>query len=151
MNFLDSRLPERFWNKCIPEPNGGCWLWVGGLRGHGYGVVGSRRAMKRWSVQAHRMSYEALIGPIPHGLELDHRCSVSCCVNPAHLDPVTHRENVRRGQVGRTTAIRQSSKRYCPIGHPYDQENTYWQGHRRSCRACRHARNRARAAKRRVE
>lgn len=45
---------------------------------------------------AHRVAYELWVGPIPEGMELDHRCKVRACINPAHLEPVTHAENMRR-------------------------------------------------------
>jgi len=47
--FLDPRLPDRFWSKCIPEPNSGCWLWFGANNGVGYGIVGGSRDGERWA------------------------------------------------------------------------------------------------------
>lgn len=136
--FQDSRLPDRFWAKSIPEPNGGCWLWLG-TESATYGQFWRAGRMHG----AHRVAYEALVGPVPDPLELDHKCRVRCCVNPAHLEPVTHLVNVRRG-IHRNTA-----KTRCPAGHPYDRENTYvvlWHGRRgRQCRTCNQARNDARA------
>jgi hypothetical protein len=67
----------------------GCWLWNGKRNHLGYGIFSERRA--------HRVVYEHFVGPIGEGLELDHKCRVTSCVNPAHLEPVTHKENVRRG------------------------------------------------------
>jgi hypothetical protein len=74
------------------DPNTGCWLWSGALNEFGYGITGS----KRWGYLAHRASYARFVGPIPEGLELDHLCRVRRCINPDHLEPVTHRENVWR-------------------------------------------------------
>lgn len=91
---------------------------------------------------AHRFAYEDIVGPILEGLTIDHLCRVRHCVNPAHLEPVTHLENVRRGNGG----LNQLAKTHCPKGHPYDEENTYRLPSRpsgRYCRACRRERNRA--------
>lgn len=73
-----------------------CWLWQGELNRNGYGRVwiSGRRLM------THRVVYELLVGEIPQGLLLDHvkeRCSSRACCNPAHLEPVTPRENTLRG------------------------------------------------------
>lgn len=71
-----------------------CWLWEGALTGDGtYGVFGTNQG---GSIYAHRAMYEREVGPIPEGKELDHLCYVKRCVNPAHLEPVSHLENVRR-------------------------------------------------------
>lgn len=66
-----------------------CWVWQLGLNGQGYGA--------RWNRRAHVLYYERRYGPVPAGLELDHLCGIRSCVNPAHLEPVTHAENLRRG------------------------------------------------------
>lgn len=108
-----------------------CWLWTGTLTAHGYA---------RYSgTVAHRLLWEHVHGPLAPGLELDHLCRVRHCVNPDHLEPVTHTENVRRGNGGRNPAIR------CPRGHEYAGSNVYVRpdGRGRGCRAC----NRIRARK----
>ncbi len=71
-----------------------CWLWVGAKFQKGYGRYG--RASKRGTALAHRVAYERWVGPIPSGLTIDHLCNNKACVNPAHLEPVTLRENRRR-------------------------------------------------------
>jgi hypothetical protein len=128
VNFLDERLPARFWDKCTPEPNSGCWLWF--AAGDRYGRIGDHAA--------HRVAYQALVGPIPVGLELDHRvCQTPRCCNPSHLEAVTHRENVRRGRMSEVNSARQRNKTHCPRGHAYDKANTIRKpDNRRQCRAC---------------
>jgi hypothetical protein len=71
-----------------------CWIWLGTINSKGYGMIGKGLV---GSPSAHRRMYEERIGLVPDGKELDHLCRVRACVNPAHLEPVTHRENVRRG------------------------------------------------------
>lgn len=78
------------------DRSGDCWVWTGVRSGGGYGQVWSRRGM----LLVHRYVYEQLAGPIPQGLVLDHLCRNPSCCNPAHLEPVTTAENVRRGLNG---------------------------------------------------
>src|SRR5688500_4996363 len=80
-----------FWAKV--DKTSTCWLWTGARHPLGYGHV---RYGNRTSA-AHRVAWELINGPIPEGLTLDHLCRVPACVRPDHLEPVTHRENVRRG------------------------------------------------------
>ncbi len=130
MSFLDPRLPDRFWDKCSPEPMSGCWLWTSNIH-DGYGRIKADGQTK----QAHRFSYEHLVGPVPAGLQLDHLCRTRSCVNPAHLEAVTQLENARRGAFATATQ--------CKNGHPFTPENTYVftaNGRsRRCCRACNRA------------
>lgn len=89
---------ERILDRCVPvlvvSPLGECWVWVARLNRNGYGRL-SHLGEER---MAHRLSYEVQVGPIPDGLLLDHVCRVRCCVNPRHLEPVTHQINTLRGQ-----------------------------------------------------
>lgn len=124
--FVTIPLEERFWEKVNKTDT--CWLWTGATSGRGYGD--SWRDGKK--IKAHRLSYELLVGPIPSGLTLDHLCRNILCVNPTHLEPVTQRENVRRGE----TSTRQSAKTHCPKGHSYNLLNTYFYNGRRNCRTC---------------
>jgi ribosomal protein S14 len=93
---------DRFWLR-VKETPAGCWEWTGirNQRGYGYFVPDNSRELRRNGVakrvSAHRWAYEFVTGKVPEGLELDHLCRNHSCVNPAHLEPVTHRENVRRG------------------------------------------------------
>lgn len=150
-----TRIPliDRFMRHVSPDPNTGCWLFTGADRnGDGYGAfnVGDKSEGTYRLRSAHRVSYEIFVGPIPEGLHLDHLCRVRCCVNPAHLEPVTCRENLRRGigtgsgvVADKDTAARRgnvAAKRaitHCPRGHEYDEENTYHHPNgTRHCRAC---------------
>ena len=91
---------ERFWAKINKNAEGGCWEWTKALHSRGYGqMITGSKTTKRHNVYAHRFAYETLVGPIPDGLVLDHLCRNPKCVNPAHLEPVTRQENIRRGAV----------------------------------------------------
>lgn len=105
--------------------DGDCLVWTGNAP-HGYGTFW----LDGRKVRAHRFSYERFVGPIPDGLELDHLCRNTRCVNPEHLEPVTRAENLRRAHWPN------SRKTHCKHGHEYTSENTYhWRGHR-VCRTC---------------
>lgn len=132
---------EQFWPYVMPEPNSGCWIWMGNLNRSGYGRVsqGGKRIM------AHRVSFEIHKGALPAGMEIDHRCSVRCCVNPDHLEAVTHAENCRR--TGQRKRQWNSYKTECPYGHPYSGVN--FKG-RRICHTCRARENRKYRARQRA-
>jgi hypothetical protein len=125
-----------------PEPNTGCWLWVRYVKPNGYGGL-CFRGRNRY---AHRVSYEAFRGPIPTGLHLDHLCRVRSCVNPDHLEAVTCRTNVLRGEGISAACARATS---CSQGHEYTEANTYPWRDARYCRACRRASSVAEARRRR--
>lgn len=88
------RLPPRLQALLIPEPNSGCWLFTGKWStGNGYG----KTYWKGVHTVIHKAVWEFFFGPVPKGLLLDHKCRVRCCANPAHIEPVTVKENTRRG------------------------------------------------------
>ncbi len=93
MSRINGTAAERFWPKV--SRTGNCWLWLAATNKGGYGCF--RDGGGRRMVLAHRWAYEALVGPISVGLQLDHLCRTPSCVNPAHLEPVTQRENLIRG------------------------------------------------------
>lgn len=116
--------PPKITNKFRIGDKADCWEWIAGHSGNGYGRVMLRDSNGRRQVQAHRLLYEMFVGPIPEGLVLDHLCRNPPCVNPHHLEPVTHRENMARGIKGRLTVA-------CPRGHAYDENNS-----KHECRLC---------------
>jgi hypothetical protein len=126
---------------------GACWIWTGGTGNSGYGAF----FLHGKQIGAHRAAYELFVDPIPDGLEPDHLCHPSdgsclkntkcphrLCVNPAHLELVTHRENVRRGT---SLFAANMAATHCPQGHEYTPENTRVRVGRggnenRSCKEC---------------
>lgn len=131
---------QRFWAKVDRRGPGECWLWTAARGRNGYGTfhTGGSAANRR-TVYVHRWVYENTVGPISDGLTIDHLCRNRRCVNPAHLEPVTNRVNVLRGEG--PTAVN-ALKSHCHRGHPYDAD-TYItpQGWRR-CRICKRASDR---------
>lgn len=126
--------------KRIGEPDAnGCWPWRGRKNPKGYGQLAIHGAIE----PAHRAVYELLVGPIPPERELDHLCRNRSCVNPAHLEPVSHRENTLRSPTSPTAV--NARKTHCIHGHEFTPANTYVQtGGGRGCRACRDGWNRSR-------
>lgn len=139
-------LAARFWAKVDKNGPNGCWLWMSGCSGGGYGQVNDG---KKGGRRAHRVAYELVVGPIPDGLYLDHLCENPRCVNPDHLEPVTPRVNTLRART--SIAAINDSKTHCPQGHPYDKDNTRHKPANggRVCMTCARERQRKiRAAKR---
>lgn len=113
---------NRFWAKVVKTER--CWLWTASKDKHGYGKF------------QRTLANHFLVGKPPKGMEWDHLCHTPTCVNPAHLELVTHQINVQRGYARRT---------HCPQGHEYTPDNVYksktgW----RQCITCTRARSLAR-------
>lgn len=123
-----------------------CWPWPGASRGRGYGTVTVRIKGRQVSTGAYRLAFILVIGPLQPGLTLDHLCRSRPCVNPAHLEPVTIRENTLRGAGSSAVKAR---KVECLAGHPLEGENLRPDAARqgmRQCRACQLAWSRRRYA-----
>ena len=136
VQFLDDRLPMRFWSKVQPCPMSGCWMWTGATMINGYGVFGVGGKKTNTS---HRHAYLTLVGSVAAGLDLDHLCRVRACCNPSHLEPVTRQVNAARGVGGEIHA----AKTRCPKGHPYTGVNLKIdKGGGRRCRVCKNEANR---------
>lgn len=148
------RIPvhERILARTEKVTESGCWIWMGALNGNGYSKIATHTGPKIKRMRlCHRLMYEHLRGAIPFGLTLDHLCRVRCCVNPWHLEPVTHRENVLRGA---SVLAANARKAACPkCGGPYSVlPDMSWRLGGRCCRPCTATRKaryrRSRAAKR---
>jgi hypothetical protein len=108
-----------------------CWIWTGFVDARGYGKV----QLNGTHTGAHRVSYLQAKGEIPNGLQIDHLCRQTNCINPDHLEPVTGQENMAR---------RYALKTHCIHGHPLSGENLILEGGFRRCRACVRHRDRER-------
>lgn len=142
---LGKSFEQRFWEKVnmngpIPthRPSlGRCWVWTAGIKDNGYGRIDN--------FNAHRISYIIHSGTIPAGKVVDHLCRVRVCVNPAHLEAKTQRENLRApgSQVGMAVARRNQAKTHCKHGHEFTPENTRQYKGERVCRTCQRLAQRA--------
>lgn len=143
VDLLSIAQRDQFWSRVDKSED--CWIWSAGKDGNGYGVaiVGSRSDGTYRHVKAHRLSYELTVGQIPDGLQVDHLCRVRACVNPAHLEPVTQRENILRGEGASAKAARQT---HCKRGHPLSGDNLMHRAdaNRRECLTCHRDRERSR-------
>lgn len=131
-----SDLREWIYSRLILDPESGCLLWTMALDDKGYGRVN----IDGRSRLVHTVTWDLDNGPVPDGLVLDHVRDRGCihrhCASPAHLEPVTQAENLRRAQVIERLAEQRRAITHCPRNHAYDEANTYtWHGGR-SCRTC---------------
>ena len=117
---------ERFLTRINRDENE-CWLWTGRLHKLGYSVIW----VNGKDMAGHRYSYELHKGPIPEGLSLDHLCRIRHCVNPDHLEAVTHKENVYRGF---SPAAINARKKLCKNGHPLVKDK--YKPNSRTCIIC---------------
>jgi hypothetical protein len=137
-------LTERFWEKVARGASTECWPWSAAIQPNGYGQMNTGGGRK---VYAHRMAYELAVRPIPDGLVIDHLCRNRACCNPAHLDAVTQRVNVERGEGWKTRGKWQDAganvrraQTHCKNGHEFTEVNTIRKASGgRDCRQCQNA------------
>lgn len=127
---MDDATCFRFWAKVHIQGPDDCWPWTAGSFPDGYGCFRDGGKVRG----AHRISYEIMVGDIPKGAVIDHLCRTRHCVNPRHLEAVSHRTNVLRG-VSPSAACAQ--KTHCARGHEFSPENTFERSNGgRGCREC---------------
>lgn len=124
-------LPEidRLMLHVMPVTESGCWIWTASLNDNGYGNFYVNGKIEK----AHRRSFILSGKSIHRAFDLDHLCRVPSCVNPNHLEPVTRKENARRGLRG----VLHTSKTHCPMRHEYTEQNSYfYPDGRKKCKTC---------------
>lgn len=121
----------------FPSNWSACWIWDKAKTKRGYGSFG----IGYQTFAAHRVTYRNFVGPIPKDKEINHLCKVTSCVNPLHLEAITHHANVLHGDAGKNMR----DKTHCPNGHSYNEQNTNHNKtiKRRTCRVCNRDRMRA--------
>lgn len=123
-------IKKRLMNLSYPEPNTGCFIWIGATYNNGYGFIN----INKRSVSAHRLSYFVHKGIIPENFIVDHLCNNKYCINPHHLEAKSQKDNLLRSNSASTLNI---LKTHCDKGHEFSNENTRLnkQGSR-ECIAC---------------
>lgn len=108
-----ANIRERLERRSTPEPNTGCWLWLGAVTAEGYGKVGLGpvNGAPKFVAYAHRVAFELENGPIPEGLTIDHRCRMPGCINAAHMEAVTLQQNCARRPLASYWASRLPKRR----------------------------------------
>jgi hypothetical protein len=135
--LADQGIHERFWSKVNKTDS--CWLWTAATNG-GYGVFGLRSSgTGKWITRrAHRLAWEFLVGPLTPGMVLDHLCRTPACINPAHLEEVTNRENIIRSPYMAPGKRRVAYRRqeFCKSGRHRLDDNPVTIAGGRTCRPC---------------
>jgi hypothetical protein len=129
----------------------GCWLWNRALTPKGYARYTFRDGWNQYSKSVPWLVHELVIGEVADDEEVDHLCKVRHCINPDHLEAVTHLENLRRADIFDVAQLHRN-KECCPQGHEYNGDNLYVapNGHR-GCKECRRENVRRWRAKNRIE
>ena len=125
-------------------------MWLGAMaQVYGLFTIDYHGIGHRNQKSPHIVAYELRHGSVPCGLELDHKCNTPLCINPDHLEAVTHRENVKRSQSPFGINARKTE---CPKGHPLAGDNLYLTPNgRRNCRICRYNASKAAHARKRAK
>ena len=126
--------------KFVSKQENGCWIWHAAISSTGYGCYWFEGRVE----SAHIASYKMHVGSIPSGMELDHTCNVPRCVNPTHLNPVTHQQNI---QLAFQRVPKKKSAK-CKRGHDLTGENRASWGTGDYCKICNAMRTRKSYAKR---
>ena len=126
------RLRDRVERLSVPEPNSGCWIWIGGTTGGDfeYGKMTITTDGQRRGEVASRVSFRAYVGPIPDGFQVDHKCETALCVNPRHLQLLIPRDNL----IKRAWHKQRVENRLCLRGHELDRVNE--KSGKRYCSTC---------------
>lgn len=121
-------LLTRFWDKVLFTVD--CWEWQASKNNSRYGTFGIGNQK---TTMAHRFSYELFNGKIPDGLEINHLCKNTSCVNPGHLEVVTRQQNVLKSNAPSAMQAKQTE---CKYGHPLSDSNLAIYNKKRVCRKC---------------